>query len=257
MLRIFLIFSLIIASAFAVKSCSRENRKDKIYIIGRDENSYLMRFMGKDKNLIAFADDLLISFSLSEGYKVQPARVSPIDLIPSLENKRFDIIVSSLAATPLNVQKYVFSESFFPLGPVLVVPKDLMVSSLEDMDNKIVGIQSGASVVFELEKYPDIVFRSYENIRMALDDVVNGKIDGVIMGVVPAYVYISSIYSNSLKIATPPLNKEGLRLISLIDSDGSGFIKDFDNYLEQSKSDGTFDAMLKKWGLFNPEILKQ
>jgi polar amino acid transport system substrate-binding protein len=252
MLRFFLISIFLITGAIAIKSCSSDTHKDKVYLIGRDENWYSMRFMGKEKNILAFVDDLMISFSASKGYKVQFARVSGIDLIPNLESGKFDLIVSALAPTPLNSHKYAFSESFFLVGPVLVVPKDLQISSLEDMDNKIVGIQSGASVVFNIEKYPDIVFRSYENIRQALDDVVNGKIDGAIMGAIPAYVYVQNVYG-SLKIATAPLNNDGLKLLSLIRGDGSKFIKDFDEYIKKAKASGSYDSLLKKWGLFNPE----
>ena len=121
------------------------------------------------------------------------------------------------------------------------------------MENKDVGILRGASVIFDVEKYPSILFVVFDDPVKGLDALIKGTIDGVIIDVLPAYTYAHVFYQNKIKIATPPLTKKGIRLITRRDKRSEKLYSAFNQGLEKLKKNGFYDSLLDKWGLFNTE----
>lgn len=242
-----------LAFAFSIKSCGSPASSSKVYRIARDLTWYPGRAMGKQNNLLAFTDDLIFHVASEEKLRIELISNLTNNLFVGLDNGNFDAIVSSMLPTPISREDYVFSDPFFLIGPVLVVAKGNAVSTLSDMENKIIGIQNGSSMVYDIDKYPHISITPYDNILLALESLSRGHIDGVILDVIPAHIYISSLYSDKLKIATLPLTKEGLRMVSRLDREGEKFITLFNDGLKKAKESGAYDALLKKWTLFNPE----
>ena len=156
----------------------------------------------------------------------------------------------------LNQTEYLFSDSFYSLGPVLVVNQNSHATSLDEMEGKIIGIKEGSSSVYNVQHFHSILILPYDNMVMALEDLNNDKIDGVIMDVWPAYAYIQSFYKGKLRVVTSPLIKEGLRLATLRQPEYVPLIDGFNEGLKELKKSGEYDDLLKRWGLFNTEITK-
>lgn len=236
----------------SIKSCSSPP-PSKVYRIGRDLNWYPGRAMGKQNNLLAFLDDLIFLVANEENLHVELTSSFASNLFKGLDNHAFDAIVSSVLPTPVSREDYVFSDPIFLLGPVLIVPKNSKIATLTEMENKIIGIRSGSSVVFDVERFPNIDIISYDNVLIALDSLTRGNIDGVILDLIPAQIYVTSLYKNQLKIVTDPLTKEGLRLVAVKNPEGTHFIEIFNKGLKEAKTSQAYNALLKKWGLFNFE----
>ena len=56
---------------------------------------------------------------------------------------------------------------------------------------------------------------------------------------------------------TPPLTQEGLRLVTLKNEKGQQLIDAYNEGLDRLKEAGTYDKLLEKWGLINPEKFGQ
>lgn len=249
-----LIIILIVCGACLVKGCSTP--QPKRYTIARDNTWYPMHLMGKEKNLQGFCDDLIYAIAAKEGLKVTIINESSNNLMLGLDNGTYDLAVSFLFPNPSLKEYYDFSDPFYYLGPVLVLPEDSKITSLEQMQNKVIGIKNESSTVFDVVNYPSIIIVPYESMVFALESLGNGHIDGVIMPLIPAFIYTTSFYKGKLKIGTPPLTQEGLRIVATVESDGDKFIKIFNKGLQEAKETGIYDALLLKWDLFNPETLK-
>lgn len=76
----------------------------------------------------------------------------------------------------------------------------------------------------------------------------------MILNVIPAHEYTKNgIYLNQLKIASKPLTNEGLRLIAKNNSESKKLLEQFNEGLKALKKNGTYNQLLLKWGLFDPE----
>ena len=95
---------------------------------------------------------------------------------------------------------------------------------------------------------PQILSKNYESVPEALNELVIGEVDGVLVSNIPAISYVSDLYSKRLKIVTEPLDDEGLRLITLHDNNQE-LLKIFNRGLNRMKQSGQYEELLKKWKL--------
>ncbi len=227
--------------------------KEKIYVIARDKSWYPLNLLGKEKNMLGFTDDLLFTVANMEDLQLDLESSSHNGMLTQLQNGNFDAIVTFETPTEKLKRTYDFSDSFFNLGPVLVVPYDSNVKSINDMKGKVVGIQTRASTIYNVNELPDIIFTPFENILFALRSLAEGHIDGVILESLPAHEYIESFYKGELKVVPPPLTLHGLRLMTLKNPTEQNLIEKFNDGLKKMKEDGTYREFLDKWGLFDPD----
>lgn len=247
----FLMFIVVIALAITLRSCTKP-LFGTVYRIARDIDIQTYQYLDKEKNILGFTDELLVAIAKDNEIEIQFFNALSTNLYEGLNLGFYDAIVSNTRPTSILRENFVFSDPFFLLGPVLIVPANSSVTSLQQMEGKVVGIESGASVVFDIETYPSIVIVPYENVFGALDTLTAGKIDGVIMGALSAHIYIPNLYPSKLKIATKPLTKEGIRLVAKKGAEGEEFIEVFNKGLSQYQENGQYEKLITHWGLFTP-----
>lgn len=241
----------LLLAAFVLHSCSNNEDAGKTYTIARTPSWSTSNFMGKEKNITAFSDELLLTIAKKADIKIRIVNSTSGNPMSGLLNKEYDGVLIEIIPTSLLQKTLVFSNPYFLLGPVLVTGVDSNVQSIEDMNGKTIGIEKGSSLVFETEKYPSLIVTSYDNIFKALGALDNDKIDGVLMEALPAFVYTKTFYPNRLKVATKPLTSDGLRLVTLKKSSNEKLINAFNEGLKTMLEDGSYDEMIKKWGLVN------
>lgn len=257
--RIILIsFLIVVLFFFLFRSCSvkKVDFSHRAFRVARDYSMMPLQLTGKGLNMRAFSDDLLLGIAKEENIKIDILSTQANNLLSGLDFGSYDGILSLLQPNVANEEKYHFSNPYYLLGPVLVVRNSSQVTSLEQMSGKIVGIKNGSSSVYDVERYPAVLLVTYDNMSIALEDLISNKIDGVILDVWTAYVYIQGFYKGLLKIATPPLTKLGLRLVARNEPYADFLIERFNKGLEVLKANGTYDVLLHKWGLFDTELKK-
>lgn len=243
---------------FIVRACSHKPLILKtVYLIGR-ENILQIELLGRERNLIAFTNDLLAAIATENHLRFQWIETNPSNLLNGLDNGSYDFILTSIRPNIVNQERYDFSESIFDLGPVLIVREDSMISSLKDMQGLQIGISYGLSTNFNAVKTPGInifemSFIYYNNMNRALDDLTNGTISGVIMKAIPAYAITQGLYAGKLKVVTPPFNDEGLRIVSLKNSSGNHIITMINESINKMRQDGSYHALITKWNLINAQ----
>lgn len=257
--RIYTLVSLIVILLFLIYalSTSSQGKSSRYYHIARPSSWVDLDVYGKERNLQGFIDDLLFTIAKKADFGLELISVVPDSLLKGLDTEEYDGIISRMMLNDSNINSYLFSDPFLLLGPVLVVSKSSHVTSLEQMEGKMVGIRSGSSAIFNLERDPKIVIITYDNINVALEHLIANKIDGVVMDVWLAKVLTEGFYSDRLKIATNPLNNSGLRLVTLNSAKWKPLIEEFNKTLKEIKSDGTFRQLIEKWSLIETEPLSK
>jgi polar amino acid transport system substrate-binding protein len=104
-----------------------------------------------------------------------------------------------------------FSDPYINAGQVVVVRTELKgVEKLADLKGKTVGAQIGTTGAFEIEKVKEIKFKSYDEIGLAVEDLVNGRIDAVVADnpTAASYVLQNANYRSKLKIVGAPFTDE-------------------------------------------------
>lgn len=252
---IFLVIIILLIGLLGLRACSGGGMSTPtVYRIARDGTWGYLQLSEKGRNLLAFSNELLFAIAKQENMQLELFLVSPETLFQGLDRNQYDGVLSAFLPRGAENEKYEKSKPVFLTGPVLIVQDSSPARSLQEMGGKVIGIQTGSSVVFNIEQYPEILLTSYDTPLQALSSLAKNEIDGAILGLIPAYIYTTGFYAGRLKVITRPLTDEGVRLISLRNPHGKKLVEFFNKGLAKVRADGTYDALLAKWGLFNPEL---
>ena len=254
-----LIRFLVMASIFIVlliiafRSCSPLTTHPTTYFIGEDNQWKGLDLMGKEPNLTGFNHDLLAAISQKEELPLRVVIVPEKNLLEELEKGTLQGIVTSLQPTHAHENRFLFSNLYFRLGPVLIIRQTAPIKGWNEKAKKIVGVQANSPTILDLEQDPSIQIKLYEDILSALSDLSKGQIDGVIFPALPAHIYTRTFYEHELKIVSAPLNDEGLRLVTLKNEEGKFLIERFNEGLQALEEDGFYRDLLHRWGFVDVE----
>lgn len=243
--RIFLQIASCLCFIGCIGSCSTPPKKG--YAIAADPLWYPLDLMGRENNILGFSTDILKAISSKESIRFSLQNTNWDTLFEGLKQKKYEGVLSSLYPYQFNQSLYNFSEPYLKTGPVLVVAAGSSIASLADMQGKEIGLLSGSSSVLIVETHPSILVHLYASIPAMLNDLIEGSIDAALVPILSAQAYQQDLYKSRIEITTPPLNDEGLRLVTL--KGQTALIESFNEGLTKIKKEGSYQALEKKWSL--------
>jgi len=134
-------------------------------------------------------------------------------VFPALLGGKFDAIMSCVTITPERKQRLAFSDPYYVAGQIVAVRADSQqVKSIESLKNQSAGIQINTTASEVLKKYPSINVRKYPTIDLALQDLQNGNIQGVV-GDAPTIRYFIAHGFSRLKTVGTLLTQENYGIV--------------------------------------------
>jgi polar amino acid transport system substrate-binding protein len=248
------ISSCLISLLLMLVSCASSSNAGRK--VGLDASWYPLAFGKQDNHVTAFSTELLAEIARVEKIPFVKVTVNWNDLMDGLQKNKYEAILTSMSPYIFNEKLFDFSEVYLPLGPVLVVPIDSSLDSIHKLDRKEIAVIAGSTSVLILETSQGVLIRSYDSIPKALSDVVAGTVDGALIDSLPAVSYCRDLYQGQLKVVTPPLNQEGLRLVTKHQK-APELIAGFNQGLQKLKNNGFYDKLLDKWGLIEPSLINK
>lgn len=168
-------------------------------------------------------------------------------LVSALQRQSFDVIVNGLEPTGDRAQQILFSKPYYIFQLQLTVrADDERIKSLDDCKTCTVGTL-GNTAASRLLQQQGIPVRSYADPVGAYRDLELGRLDAVVMDV-PAEAFYARA-NPRLKPAGPPFTR-GLYVIGLRKEDVA-LKSEIDAAIDKIIFDGTLEAILRKWGLWN------
>ena len=218
------------------------------YKIALDPAWYSVEMPGKESALTAFSSELIVAIGEKENIKIEVFQNSWNNLMFGLQKNEYQAICSPMQPYLFYEKLYLFSDIYLETGPVIVVQESSAINNLVELSGLEVGILRGSANALILEKYPDILQRTYDSVPAALNDLKTGNLQAVILDILTAEAFTTDIYRGELKIASSPLVQEGIRLVGLHEN-SEKLIQKFNQGLARLKKDGTYAKIAKKWGL--------
>ena len=113
-------------------------------------------------------------------------------IIPALLAKQIDMVCSGMSVTPERSKMVLFSEPYWKVSRVFVVPADSSLTPADILSQKIqLGVQRGTSEANAIkkeqrEKGYRFELRQYDSAPLAIEDLINKRIDAALMEELPA-----------------------------------------------------------------------
>lgn len=228
-------------------------KKEGKFIVGLDATFAPMGFTDKDGNIVGFDIDLAKETAKRMGVE---AEFKPLDwdgVIFDLRSKKIDMVWNGMTITEERKKQIAFSDSYYSGEQIIVTKAGSDIKNIADMAGKTIGSQMGSTSYFALEKsavYNDLKdVRKYTSNVEALLDLENGRLDAVIIDSMVGRYY-----------ATVKENKENKDIFSFgneslaVEYVGIGMrqedttlVAEINRVMSDMKTDGTFDAIYKKW----------
>ena len=168
----------------------------------------------------------------------------------ALLNGDIDMIAAALSINEDRQKKYTFTDPYYEVNQGVVVRDggDFQPDELEDFEGRRVGAQSGTTGETEVEErmidegiIEEDDYRSYEDYNLAIQDLENGNIDGVMIDEPTANSFTEE---RDVVVAFTIATGEEYAFAMRPDDDR---VSDINDALSAMRDDGTYDEIRERY----------
>lgn len=164
-------------------------------------------------------------------------------LLPALQMKKVDVVIAGMTETPERKKAVSFTKPYFKAKQVIITKKGKDIKDFKELSGKKVGVMlgfTGDAVVSDIKGAKVQRFDATYSAVMALE---KGKVDAVVADSEPAKKYIASY--KDLAIASAKAEDEDY--VIAVRKNDKALLDNLNKALVKVKSNGTYDALLKKY----------
>lgn len=225
----------------------KEEERVPVIIFVSDATWPPMEFVDASGKMVGFDIDLLNAIAEAGDFTVEVQNTAWDGIFAGLANGDYDAVISSVTITDERRRTMDFSTPYINAGQVLIVPNDSTATQLGDLAGEQVGAQIGTIGAFAIEEVSSIELRTYDEIGLAVEDLANGRISGVVCDspIAANYVLQNDDYSGQLKIAGEPFTDEYSGIA--VKKGNTAILDTINAGLEVVLNDGTVEELKDKW----------
>jgi polar amino acid transport system substrate-binding protein len=219
----------------------------KKVVVATDATWPPMEMVDKDKKIVGFDIDFMNAVAKEAGFTVEFKNTAWDGIFAGLDSGQYDAIISSVTITEERQKKYDFSLPYVDAGQILVVPKTEKGTKLADLKGKKVGAQIGTTGAMEIKKAKTAELKTYDEVGLAFEDMVAGRIAGVVCDEPTAIIYAlqKAEYKDKFKIVGKAFTKEAYGIV--VKKGNKELIDLFNKGIKAVKAKKADVAMKKKW----------
>ena len=165
-------------------------------------------------------------------------------IIAGVESGKFDMGMAGMTVTEERLQNVNFSDTYATAVQSVIVPEGSTIASIDDLSSDMkIGVQQDTTGdIYASDDYGDAVVR-YKNGADAVQALVTGKVDCVIIDNEPAKAYVAA--NEGLVILDSAYAEEEYAIC--IAKENEELLTDINGALAKLKADGTIDAIVTKY----------
>ncbi|HWT75693.1 MAG TPA: transporter substrate-binding domain-containing protein [Mobilitalea sp.] len=193
-----LVSILLVAAIIATVFSGCKKNDDNTLIVGTEAGFAPYEYMEGDK-VVGIDMDIAQAIADSMGKKLVIKNMEFKGALLAVQKGTVDLVAAGVSVTDDRKKVMDFSTEYVDSTEVVVVNKATpAVASVDDLDNKIIGVQQGNIADFYVEEnVKSKEVKRYTKFSQAAEDLKNGKIDCIVMDQYPA---------QDLVIANPELS---------------------------------------------------
>lgn len=244
------LFLVLALSALAFSACGAQKAADAkpALTVAHDATWPPMEYVDADKNIVGYSVDVTNAIAEAAGFTLTHKNAAWDGIFAALEAGDFDFIASSVSITAERKAKYDFSAPYVSVGQILITKSDSTATKLDDLKGKLVGAQIGTTGANEIKKaLGDAALKNYDEIGLAMEDLKNGNIQGVVCDdpIAGNYALKNPNYEGKLKLVGSPWTGEDYGFVV---KQGNAKVLDLINKgLDIISKNGKLDEIKAKW----------
>jgi polar amino acid transport system substrate-binding protein len=210
-------------------------------------------FYSKGKDLIGFEYEIINAVAKHLGRQAEFVQNDWDGLIPGLQRGLYDCVIAGIEITPDKADQVAFSVPYYFTFEQFVGRRGgPSIDSLEQLHDRKIGTLNQTAALRMLEETPGVIVKTYDQELSAYEDIVNGRLFGVLLDYPIAKYYAAP--NPALELSGPEfgqisygiaINKNNHQLKSEIDAALGDIIKS-----------GELRNILSRWGLWTSNVAK-
>ncbi|MGG0788341.1 transporter substrate-binding domain-containing protein [Peribacillus simplex] len=203
----------------------------------------------KSDEIKGFDIDIAKAIGKKLGYEVQVKDIDFNSLVPALENKSVDFVISGMTPTEKREQSVDFSDIYYTAKNMIITTKDSKIKTVEDLKGKTVGVQLASiqeTLANDLNKSQDIGMKVEKRNRIpeVVQEMSTGRFDAVIMEDTVAKGYLKD---NKELVGHLIASGEQDAGSAIAFQKGSKLTEEFNAELKKMMENGEMEKLILKW----------
>ncbi|HEY0791242.1 MAG TPA: ABC transporter substrate-binding protein/permease [Chthoniobacterales bacterium] len=204
-------------------------------------------FYNADNQLVGFENELIRAVARHLGRKAEFVQNDWAGLIPGLGRGLYDCVICGIEITPEKAGEVLFSRPYYVTFEQFVGRRGARpITLLSDLRGKKIGTLDQTAALRMLQASAGVIVETYDQEVNAYQDIVNGRLFGVLLDYPIAKYYAAP--DPALQLAGPPL---GRIQYGIAVRQGNETLRDKINAgLSEVIASGELRDILSRWGLW-------
>jgi len=197
------------------------------------------------KAIEGFDIDLLKAIAEKENLEIEFINVAFDPLLAGVAQGQYDAAISSITITEERKKDMLFSDPYFEAGQIITVGiNNTTITSKNNLSGKKVGAQIGTTGAIEVGKITSATLKTYDDIGLAFQDLMNGQIDAVVADNPLALSYVGK-NPTKLKTVGEAFTEENYGIA--VAKGKTDLLNKINSGLKKVKAEGLITQLSKKW----------
>lgn len=196
------------------------------------------------KEIMGFDIDVMTAIAEKADLDIEFVNVGWDPLLAGMAQGTYDMAISSITITEDRKKDMLFSDPYFAAGQIVVVRTDETAIKGPETLSGVAGAQIGTTGAFEIDKIAAATLKTYDDIGLAFQDLINGQIDAVVCDNPLALDYVKA-NPDKLKTVGEAFTDEYYGIA--IAKRNADLVGSINAAIAELKAEGTFDELSDKW----------
>lgn len=243
-----LAFTLAAVMMLAFAACSTPAEKE-VLTMGTNAAFPPYEMVDENNNIIGIDAEIAAAVAEKLGMELEIKDMAFDSLITAVSSGAIDVALAGMTVTEERKEAVNFSDSYATGIQVVIVTEDSAIASIDDLEGKKIGVQSGTtgdiycSDTPENGGYGEEAVSRYDNGALAVQALLNGQVDCVVIDNEPAKAFVEA--NDGLKILDTEFAVEDYA--AAIAKENTELLDKFNTALSELKAEGKIDEIVGKY----------
>ena len=219
---------------------------DGVLTAGTNAEFPPFEYVGDDGEADGFDIALIKAIGEKLGVEVKVENMEFASLVSSIGTK-IDVAIAGMTVTDERKQTVDFSDSYYEAVQYVILPEGSEIATADDLKNKKIGVQLGTTGDFIAEEIEGAETSQYNKAVDAVNDLVNGRLDCVIIDKNPALVFESKFEGQVTAVDGVQFDFAPEEYAIALPKGDTALAEKLNTALQELKDDGTFDSLVSQY----------
>lgn len=220
---------------------------DGVLTVGTNAEFPPFEFVGDDGEPDGFDVALIKAIGEKLGVEVEVENMEFDALVASIGNK-IDVAIAGMTVNDERKENADFSDPYYDAIQYVILPEGSEIATIDDLAGKSIGVQLGTTGdIIASDDVEGATVKQYNKGVDAVNDLVNGRLDCVIIDKNPALVFAGKFEGQLTAVDGGQFGFEVENYAIAMPKGDAALVAQINQALKEVKEDGTFDELVKTY----------